>query len=626
MPRTRTLAAALGLALAFGTGAAHAGPFSNIFVFGDSLSDAGNLSLALTGGAVQNSFTTNPGKVGLVDLAQYYGLSLTPSLLGGGDFAWGGAGLVNNSPGTPSTVPLLPQQLQQYLTATGGKASPTALYSLWGGANDIFYSAAAAGAGAISPQQAQINIITAAQTEGGMMATLKQAGAQYLLVFNLPNIGATPAAAAQGAAAQQALTGLSLTFNNTLDLAIQQVNPGINIIPVNVYGIFNELLANPALYGFTNITTPACGTAPNVTSVQCGPQGSGAPFTYAPGTQNTYLFADGVHPTSGAHAILAQYIESIIAAPGQMSLLPRAATAAYAAHQRALRDQMLSDSLGMAQPGVSLFANYDYGHQTFDATANTPRATGNNNVLTVGANAAASRDLSVGFAAGLAQLNTGGTGSVSFQTQDIMFSAFANARIGKAYVSGSATAGQIRYTNVTRFIPLGPALRVEKGSSGGSNLGATLEVGYWFDWNNLRTGPFGRLGYQRVTADRFNESSGDASAMWFGKQTLKAATAELGWQLTGNMDFGGVPLQPFARVSYEHDADASTQLVAAGLTSMPGTFALPGFVPGKNWFNASLGLSAHFTPNLTGYASYTGMFNNSSQKLNSLNLGLSMAF
>ena len=59
---------------------------------------------------------------------------------------------------------------------------------------------------------------------------------------------------------------------------------------------------------------------------------------------------------------------------------------------------------------------------------------------------------------------------------------------------------------------------------------------------------------------------------------------------------------------------------------MPGTFALPGFVPGKNWFNASLGLSAHFTPNLTGYASYTGMFNNSSQKLNSLNLGLSMAF
>ena len=257
MPRTRSLAAALGLALALGAGAAHAGPFSSIFVFGDSLSDAGNLSLALTGGTVQNSFTTNPGQVSLVDLARYYGLSLTPSLLGGGDFAWGGAGLNNNSPGTPASVPLLTAQLQQYLTATGGKASPDALYALWGGANDIFYSAAAAGAGAISSQPAQLNIIAAAQTEGGMMATLKQAGAQYLLVFNLPNIGATPAAAAQGAAAQQALTGLSLTFNSALNQAIQQVNPGINIIPVNVYGIFNELLADPSLYGFTNITTPA---------------------------------------------------------------------------------------------------------------------------------------------------------------------------------------------------------------------------------------------------------------------------------------------------------------------------------------------------------------------------------
>ena len=626
MPRTRTLAAALGLALALGANAAHAGPFSNIFVFGDSLSDAGNLSLALTSGTVQNSFTTNPGQVALVDLATSYGLSLTPSLLGGNDFAWGGAGLDNNSPGTPGTVPLLPQQLQQYLLATGGKASPTALYTLWGGANDIFYNAYVAGTGGETPQQAQLNIVAAAQTEGAMMATLKQAGAQYLLVFNLPNIGATPSAAAQGAAAQQALTGLSLTFNSTLNQAIQQMNPGINIIPVNVYGIFNELLADPSLYGFTNITTPACGTAPNVTSVECGPQGSGAPFTYAPGTENTYLFADGVHPTSGAHAILAQYVESIISAPEQMSLLTQSPLAAYAAHQRALRDQMLADSLGKAKHGVSFFANWDYGHQTFDATANTGRATGNNNVLTIGANAAADRDLSVGMALGLAQLNTGGVGAVSFQTQDLLFSGFANVRLGHAYVSGNASAGQISYTNITRFIPLGPALRQEKGKTAGSDLGAALEVGYWFDWNSLRTGPFARLGYQRITADQFNETSGDASAMWFGKQTLKSATVQLGWQLTGRMDFAGTPMEPFARVSYEHDSDAKAQLVTAGLTSMPGTFSLPGYVPDRNWFNASVGLSAHFSRSLTGYLSYTGMFNNNSQKLNSLNVGLNLAF
>ena len=626
MIRPRILAVALGLALAGSVTAAQASPFNGLFVFGDSLSDAGNLSLALTNGHVQNSFTTNPGTVWAVDLAKAWGLGLTPSLTGGTDFAWGGAGLVNNSPGTPSSVPLIPQQLQQYLTATGGKANPGALYALWGGANDIFYNASLAGAGAITSQQAQLAIINAAQTEGGMMATLKQAGAQYLMVFNLPNIGATPSAAAQGPAAQQALTGLTITFNNTLNQAIEQMNPGINIIPVNIYGIFNELLADPSLYGFTNVTTPACGTAPNVTSVQCGPQGSGAPFTYAPGTQNTYLFADGVHPTSGAHAILAQYIESIVAAPGQMSLLPEAPLAAYAAHQRALRDQMLGDSLGEVSKGVHFFANYDYGHQTFDATANTARATGNNNVLTLGANAVANRNLAVGMAIGVAQLNTGGAGAVSFKTQDLLFSGFANARFGAAYLNGNASVGQISYTDITRYIALGPALREENAKTSGSHLGATLEGGYWFTWNHLHTGPYLQLAYQRITADGFNETSGDASAMWFGRQVLKSSTAELGWQLLGRTTLAGIGVQPFARASYEHDSDARARLVSAGLTSMPGTFAMPGFVPDRNWINASVGLSAHLAPGMSGYLSYTGMFSNSSQKLNSLDLGLAMRF
>lgn len=624
MLRSRTLAAAVGLALALGAGAAQAAPFSKIFVFGDSLSDDGNLSLALSNGTQQNSFTTNPGQVTLQDVAKYYALRLSPSLLGGTDFAWGGAGINNNSPGTPSTVPLLTAQLQQYLTASGGKADPTALYAVWGGANDIFYNAYMAGGGAISAQQAQVNIITAAQTEGGMLASLKQAGAKYIMVFNLPNIGATPDAAAQGAAAQASLQGLSITFNNTLNLAINQVNPGINIIPVNVYGMLNEILANPSKYGFTNVTDPACGAGSS--SLECGPAGSGAPYTYADGTQNTYLFADGVHPTTAGHALLAQYVESIVNAPAQMSLLGQAPLAAYDAHQAALRNEMLVDSLGEAHRGVSFFANYDYGHQTYDATANTARSVSNNNVLTLGANATAGNNLSVGMALGIAQQSTGGAGAVGFKTQDLLFSGFANARFGAAYLGGNASVGQLSYTDITRYIPLGPDLRTETGKTSGSHLAATLEGGYWFDWGSLRTGPFAQLGYQRVSVDPFNETSGDASAMWFGKQVVKSATAALGWQLTGKMAMGETMLQPFARVSYVHDSDAKAEMVSAGLTTMSGTFALPGFVPDKSWVNASLGLTAHFSPTLTGYASYTGVFSNSSQKLNSINLGLGMRF
>src|SRR6266705_841732 len=74
---------------------AWAGPYSNVFVFGDSLSDAGNVFVA-TGGAVpvsppyfQGRFSNGPTYA--ADLATRLGVQATPSLLGGTNFAFGGA-------------------------------------------------------------------------------------------------------------------------------------------------------------------------------------------------------------------------------------------------------------------------------------------------------------------------------------------------------------------------------------------------------------------------------------------------------------------------------------------------------------------------------------------------------
>src|SRR6185312_9888091 len=109
MPRIRLLAGAVALAI---TGSAAAAQFDNVVVFGDSLSDNGNLSFAEQLPFAPTRFTTNPGLEAIEHVAHYYGITLSPSILGGTDFAFGGAGILNNSPGTPSTVPLLPQQMQ----------------------------------------------------------------------------------------------------------------------------------------------------------------------------------------------------------------------------------------------------------------------------------------------------------------------------------------------------------------------------------------------------------------------------------------------------------------------------------------------------------------------------------
>src|SRR6185312_1825832 len=121
MFRPRHLACAVALALASSAAfaqsapaavqpSAHAGLFDNVVVFGDSLSDDGNLSLALQLPQIVR-FTTNPGQTGVEDVAGYFGIPIAPALAGGTDFAFGGAGILNNSPGTPSIVPTLPTQL-----------------------------------------------------------------------------------------------------------------------------------------------------------------------------------------------------------------------------------------------------------------------------------------------------------------------------------------------------------------------------------------------------------------------------------------------------------------------------------------------------------------------------------
>src|SRR3546814_9292014 len=70
--------------------------------------------------------------------------------------------------------------------------------------------------------------------------------------------------------------------------------------------------------------------------------GSGLPYSYAAGTDQTYLFADGVHPTTAAHAMLGQYVLSVIHAPEQISLLGEAPLAASAVQNRVMRDRMLT--------------------------------------------------------------------------------------------------------------------------------------------------------------------------------------------------------------------------------------------------------------------------------------------
>ncbi len=616
MPRTRLLVGAIVAGL-LASQAASATQFSQVVIIGDSLSDGGNLSLAL-GATSPTRFTTNPGETAAELVADGLGHPVKASLLGGTDFAFGGAGLVNNSSAGP--IPTLPQQLGMYLTASGGQADPNALYQVWGGANDIFYLTATT----TDTTALVTGTATAAQTEIGLLGQLQTAGGRYVVVYNLPDMGRTPSAMAQGAAASAGVTQLATIYNSTLSSGLSQLSAGgLNIIPVNTYGLINEVIANPGKYGFSNVTDAACGLTSS--SVQCGPQGSGLPYTYAAGTDQTYLFADGVHPTTAAHRLLSQVVLAEIAAPGQVSMLGEAPLASTAAQYRAIRNEMLADGQGS---GTRMFAALDYGHQRFDATDASPKTSSNNTNLTVGADVRTGDHTTVGVSLGLGQNkadfkgNTGG-----YKLQDISGQLFATYAIGGGYVGGFASFGQSNFKDIERRIQLGPSVRVESGKADGSHLGGGIEGGWWFNvGQSLRTGPFAHVEWQSIKVNGYTESGSDSTAMYFGRQQRDALISSLGWRLMGSWKVNDLQMAPFVELAWNHDSKADPRTVMAGLNTMGGTFALSGFTPDKTWGSADIGLSAQLTPSVSSWISVNSRFSDNTQKNTGVNLGFKVAF
>ena len=618
MFRTRHLVSAIAAAMLLATTARAAtnSPFDNVVVFGDSLSDAGQFfSTSLN---EYSKFTTNPGAVTVQLVAGKYGFNLQPSRVGGSDYAYGGAGVVTDDNGPDPTIPTITQQVTGYL-ANGAKADSHSLYMVWGGANDIFYHSTQYGVGTIFPgagetaAQATANINAAATQELVLINQLKQAGANYLVVFNLPNIGDTPSAHADEALVPGIggfLTSVSQSYNQTLNAGL-----GSNTLAVNTYALFEQVVADPAKYGFTNITTPACTTS---SSHDC--DGS---TLVAPGADQTYLFADGVHPTTAAHAMLAQVVLSELAAPGQISLLGEAPLASSTEQTGVLRDQMTKDSLGATQRA---FVNIDYAQQRFDGSDSSPQTSSNNLNFTLGVDMKPSDNLSGGLALGVAHNNASFSGGGGYTLKDYSGLGYLTYHAGGGYVGGYASYGESSFDGIDRDFQVGAARIGETGSTDGSHRGVGLTGGWWFDVGSLKTGPFANLEWQDIDVDSYHEDGSDATAMWFGSQHRQALISTLGWRLQGQWQVSNLVMTPYAELAWNRDSKADPREINTGLNTMNGSFALAGFVPDKTWGTASIGLSAQLTPNVTSWIGYNGRFSDNSQKYNSVNMGFKIGF
>lgn len=594
-----------GLLLA--AGGAQAQQFSNFHVFGDSLSDAGTYIVNLDGTPSSARFTVNPYPVWDMLVGAHYGINVSPyenvntltgnttTILGGNNYAQGGA-CVNSGYNT-ATCPIYAsntlgetQQIATYLSSTGGRADPNALYSAWAGANDVFSALRLMLFNGLPRADALAMAGTAAQQQIANVRTLTAAGARYLIVPNLPDIGITPLANDFGE--QHFLTQASNTYNATLNAGLAGLG-GSNIIYVDIYGILNEIYANPARYGITNVTTPAC---PGEFSITC----SAADVT-APNAQWTYLFADVVHPTPLGHELLADYIISILEAPGLIGLLADAPITAGWGLFRTLDGRLDAP----AQAGWQLYSNVDYS--TFGVDAGGWRAGVDGSA--VGGYLGLEYGFGNGWSAGaLLNLSSGSYDFASnlgnFGADIFTASLYASWKAGGFYAQASGTLGTVDYATVTRQFMIGPALRTNSGSTNGAYYAARLATGYDFAFGPLTAGPIAQLSWQQANVDAYAETQGDASTMRFGAQDNALLFGTAGGRVTYAFDWGPTRLKALAQATYNYDFLDSSRSVTAALVSAPVSFAMPVYAPATQWTDLRLGLTAEASPN--AFASLTG--------------------
>jgi phospholipase/lecithinase/hemolysin len=292
--------------------------YSAIYAFGDSLSDAGNLSIttSLTGtepvsppyyqekyGSFSGNVFSN-GPTWVQDLSTNLGLgTLAPTLAGGTDFAVGGAetGSTPQNAAEPQIQAIsLPTQLTEFKTGVP-KPSSTALYTLSIGANDILDILSNPN---LTAAQQTTDVNDAVSNEISFINQLVSAGAKNLLVLNVPDLGKTPdvmsgkvnGSNTPSAALDAEASTLASNYDTSLESQLGTIatTSTVSLHVINAYALIDNAVANPAGYGLANVTSPVW--SGNYTSAT-----SGTLAATTTAAQDQYLFWDELHPTETGH-------------------------------------------------------------------------------------------------------------------------------------------------------------------------------------------------------------------------------------------------------------------------------------------------------------------------------------
>ena len=630
MRHLRFMAACAGIA--FISNGAMAQEFSSVVVFGDSLSDSGNLAStqSLPPGT---SFTTNPDPVWAELVAREFGNDGTNSAARGSNFAWGQA-CANPSGACSQTsqVPNLAQQISQHLDSRGGTADPNALYLIWAGGNDIEAIATAAATGSLSASEATGEVGGAVANLLQQIGRLKQAGpnqrgARFVVVLTVPDPGRTPFAARQSATVRGQLSAMGQGFNQALIERLPAVRDGT--IFVDAAALAEEVFMDVDTYGFTSPQGEACPFRSNPArpegggeSLVCGPTADG--YLVAPDTSETYFFADSLHPSGTSHELIANAVLATISAPLQAAMAGAGGKAVSEAHRTFANTDLLS-MLGKETEAGS-WHPYVGGSFTVDTSADFPRlgsASAGAQLITLGTNYAASPTMIFGAAASIGNYDYDVSGA-SFEHRVLNGSLQATARYGVVTLVGDVSFGRTS-VNIDRLIRLGTATRVQTGSTSVSQTSAEFSMDVPLAGTvELNHGIFLGATWLDQAVKGYNEAGNSSTALNFSAFNRESVIARIGYRLNAVSADG--MFRPYARVAYETEVDSTVTPAWASSNALSRRFAVPAGASDEEWFLTDIGVTAKVSDNATAFAKFTGRFKGGLNNGRRITGGISFAF
>lgn len=596
-------------------GITHANAYNSVTFFGDSLTDGGYFSPItqdIYGLAESGQFTTNPDNTWATSFAKQLGTTAVANTFGspqnGNNYAIGGARAGDNTVQvfpTSSTsaitvdVASTNSQVNSYLA--NNIVNSNGLYVVWAGANDLL-------AAADPTNNAQATILGAVASQTKTINALKDKGAKYILVPNIPDIGLTPriiaAQAAADAAVKKAIedgessdvianipnqtiqaqsTGATSLYNQFMLSGV--AGTGANIIPLDMFSLTQEIIASPAQYGFTNVTDEACGD--NNSSLTCGPD------TLVEANANeTYFFADGIHPTGATHQLIADYANAVVTAPSLIGVLPHIATTTGLATNERLQSHVNQIQSSEQKPARTLWAVGEVANQEiagFDGDNNTQVLLGVDFAHPNSANAV------TGLYGNITQKDFEnsdvGTGLSDIDLGEIGFGVYHSNKFGGLQINGAAGFGNMD-VDVTRAVTLGSNQQQFKSNADGKRFYANLQAGYPMQVSNIAVTPYIGATASRVKIDGLKEKEMSGIAMQFDEQKYSTTYGKLGLKANHSLMEN---LNLFGDIHYQKQLSDNREAVTARLNTLPNiSFETPMVETDDDNVAMTLGLSRSF--------------------------------